>query len=103
MYIDNDNFVNGLIIMPDGWQGTLTATTGYTAWQSLASSGAVFLPAAGGPRDDKNVRDVGAVGGYWSSTPDESGSSAKDMGFTSKFLCMDSDIRQFGMAVRLVR
>ena len=102
VYIDNDKFVNGLIIMPDGWQGTLEETTNFDSWQSLASSGAVFLPAAGVPRLSEEVRSVGAIGGYWSSSSNGL-DSAYDIGFTSDFMYTDSDIRLYGMAVRLVR
>ena len=96
--------VNGLIIMPDGWEGTLTATTDYTTWQSLESSGAVFLPAAGF-RSGTGMNSVGSYGDYWSSSPSESGKgSAHGMSFHSGNVgsYVGGD-RSYGFAVRLVR
>ena len=95
--------VNGLIIMPDGWDGALTPTTDYTTWQSLASSGVVFLPAAG-YRYGTVVSDVGSCGYYWSSTPYEGYEDyAYDMLFFSGSVSTDYDNRYLGDAVRLVR
>ena len=93
--------VNGLIIMPDGWEGTLNETTDYTTWQSLASSGAVFLPAAGF-RGGTNVLNVGSYGDYWSSTPYGS-SYAYSLYFSSGSVYTYNGNRYGGLAVRLVR
>lgn len=95
--------VSGLIIMPDGWEGTLTATTDYTTWQSLESSGAVFLPAAG-YRVGSGVSYVGSYGFYWSSTPfKDIVDYACDMYFYSGYVGTLDDFWGYGGAVRLVR
>ena len=111
--------VCGLLIFPDGYKGATSgdgiATLNVTAaaypdnsipdvtWTSMETSGAVFLPAAG-YRYLSYVFDVGSDGYYWSSTPYEyQGGLAYDMYFYSNNVYTDSNLREFGSAVRVVR
>ncbi|MCQ2156005.1 MAG: hypothetical protein MJY57_02230, partial [Bacteroidales bacterium] len=60
------NGVNGYVIAPDGFEGTLADS--YADDAALAAAGnLVFLPAAGG-RGGSRVDYVGFYGYYWSST-----------------------------------
>ena len=73
------NNVNGLILLPDGWETPSSVKFTYDPgnystnvysqdeWTVMESYGAVFLPAAGN-RDGANVRNVGTYGLYWSSS-----------------------------------
>ena len=76
------NGVSGIIILPDGWDGsvhggfsyknsdashnTYTDTTTPT-WSQMEAAGCAFLPAAG-YRYYANVDQVGSAGYYWTST-----------------------------------
>ncbi len=57
------NEVNGYVIAPDNYVGTLAAS--YADDAALAADNLLFLPAAGNRRSS-NVYDVG-IGDYWSS------------------------------------
>ena len=124
------NGVNGTILLPDNWTlpsgASFTASTTqgladdqgiyyynesdnnfshntYTAaqWKTMEDNGAVFLPAAG-YRDGTDVYDVGAYGGYWSSTP-RGEYDAFFLGFSSFDLFPQYNGRSDGRSVRLVR
>ena len=58
------NGVNGYVIAPDGFAGTLADS--YTDDAALAADNLVFLPAAGA-RQGSGVAEQGSVGNYWSS------------------------------------
>ena len=71
--------VNGLVLLPDLWDGSYTfansntKNAGYAEiadadWSTLESRGAVFLPAAGNRQDGIDVSAVGSHGYYWSCT-----------------------------------
>lgn len=72
--------VNGLVILPDGWQRPADipfrwdaenySTNAYTLdqWGEMEAGGAVFLPAAGNRREGV-VSGEGREGYYWSTTP----------------------------------
>ena len=128
------NGVNGIILLPDNW--TLPAGAVFTAsttqglekfdyhyqnrngnpfthntytkkqWTVMESSGAVFLPAAGGRNDHysiNRVTDVDSIGCYWSATIDDY--RACYFGFNSTFLssyCIDNP-NSWGLSVRLVK
>ena len=112
----NINGVGGLIILPDSW--TLPSGCSFTSgfatsnyntypdwthnsytlaqWAQMEAAGAVFLPAAGN-RYGSNVRNVGASGSYWSSTPNY------EMSFNSLNLDATSNHYHYhGFSVRLV-
>ena len=73
------NNVNGLILLPDGWETPSSVKFTYDPgnystnvysldeWAVMESYGAVFLPAAG-YRDGTGVGRVGSDGYYWSSS-----------------------------------
>lgn len=71
------NGQTGIVLLPDNWPGGFSFWMGtddfttniYTAsqWAACESTGAVFLPCAGYCASE--VRDVGKLGRYWSSTP----------------------------------
>ncbi len=95
-----DLSVSGLVILPDG--STVTASE-VTTKDLVASSGAVFLPAAGS-RDDTGVYNVGSGFYYWSSTPHKTlDGDAYYVLFDEDFVFTDCDYRGRGCAVRLVR
>ncbi len=92
--------VPGLVILPDG--STVAAST-VTTTALVASSGAVFLPAAG-YRDGTVVRGAGSDGFYWSGTPREDNEgSAYSMNFFPSGAHVNYDDRRYGSSVRLVR
>ena len=92
------NGVNGYVIAPDGFTGTLAES--YTDDAALATDNLVFLPAAGicvlGPVDGQ-----GNNGYYWSSTFD-AGENANNLFFNSGELYVYSEKRMLGHSVRLV-
>lgn len=113
-------YANGIILLPDGWtcpQGAVfqAGTAGeqsvqayagcqvltLTAWQTLAQSGAVFLPASG-RRDGLDTDDVQSFGEYWSATQDGA-DSASYLLFHSGSTYTANDRRRLARAVRLVR
>ena len=109
--------VNGMILFPDGVDiestevttaGTVNAISEYATkcttaqWAALAAKGCVFLPAAG-IRRPALVQQAGSRGGYWSSSPKET-YSANYVLFSSSGLGLEnSDNRNVGHSVRLVR
>ena len=96
--------VKGLVILPDDTENPSTVMSGITSTSHLASSGAVFLPAAG-DRFESDVNDAGSLGYYWSGTPDEGydDNSAYRMYFDSSDVDVLIDARYNGYSVRLVR
>ena len=114
------NGVNGLILLPDNWTcpSGVTFKSGFhnnnggeyyaeyqtfssSEWTKLESSGAVFLPAAGG-RYGFYVLYVQDYGYYWSATEDTS-NYADYFGFYSGAADMVRDNRDIRRSVRLVQ
>ena len=112
--------VQGLILLPDGWslpvglsfnsgvandygEEYYKTINNYSAeeWQTMESSGAVFLPAAGN-RFRTFVNVVGYFGGYWSSTAYDA-DHARDLYFRSDGVSWYGYNRHYGFSVRLVR
>ena len=118
------NGVIGIVLLPDDW--TLPSGCGFTpgmtsasswddwslvastniydgdAWSAMEKAGAVFLPAAG-YRYGTGVYRVGSYGGYWSSTPIDTG-LAYNLNFYSDGLDPQyNGTRDYGLSVRLVR
>lgn len=113
---------NGLIILPDNWDGSVHAsfTYGYSVWSNVYSStstptwaqmeaaGAVFLPAAGcrNAMAATTVNNAGSVGYYWSSSPNSTtGGKADFLIFSinsSEYLNFKDSFRKSGFSVRLV-
>ena len=105
--------VNGLVLLPDNWEGTYafansnTSNAAFAAisdgdWTTLEAEGAVFLPAAG-YRNGTSVGDVGSNGNYWSSTAYDA-SGAYDVNFNSGYVDTYRSYRRgIGRSVRLVR
>ena len=110
------NGVNGVIVLPDDWNAsyymlnnTNSTSAGFASntitlddWEGiLETNGVVFLPVAGA-RDGTSVFDVGTLGHYWSSTPNDSG-DAGYLYFYSNFLYLKYDrLPRNGHSVRLV-
>lgn len=114
------NGVNGLILLPDGWNSPadIVFKNGFhsesgsryyadyqiftnSQWSALEKAGAVFLPASGG-RYASSVYDVRYFGGYWSATEDKNG-YARYLYFDSSTAEMYSNNRGYGRSVRLVK
>lgn len=110
--------VNGLVLMPDNWEGTYVFANSNTYdaafaeisngdWTTLEAEGAVFLPAAG-QREETSVRGVGSNGKYWSSTARNDLSNAKGtwsyfVGFGTGDVSSSVIEHRFeGLSVRLV-
>ena len=107
--------INGLVLLPDEWNGTYTFANSNTSgaafaeisdavWATLEAEGAVFLPAVGyrGGPSGTDVYYVGSVGLYWSSTACGT-TNAYYSGVHSDDVYLESDIfRSYGFSVRLV-
>ena len=108
------NGVNGLILLPDNWtlptgvtftygeDGWSQNTYSTSEWSKMEANGAVFLPAAG-YRDGTDVRNVGAGGGYWSSSYDDDDYAYNVSFYDYDVLADDYDYRYFGFSVRVVQ
>lgn len=116
----NTEYVNGLILLPDGWtcHEGITFKSGYadeygiqkyadyqiftlSQWQVLEKAGATFFPASG-DRYGLRVGDVQNSGGYWSATPNVS-YDAHTLVFVSSEAYMGYGIYFLGQSVRLVQ
>lgn len=114
------NNVHGLILLPDeftdpevqGDKGNAAfvpcPTTNWNAniysaenWEAMQDAGAVFLPAAG-MREKDQVKNVGAYGYYWSSSPNVLGYNALLIKFLSDYVGLDDVNRFEGCSVRVV-
>ena len=107
------NNVNGLILLPDGWETPSSVKFTYDPgnystnvysldeWAVMESYGAVFLPAAG-YRRGTDVGDVGSYGYYWSSSADGY-DYAYYLFFVSYGVYTGSGYRYDGLSVRLVQ
>ena len=107
------NNVNGLILLPDGWETPSSVKFTYDPgnystnvysldeWAVMESYGAVFLPAAG-YRRGTDVGDVGSYGYYWSSSADGY-DYAYYLFFCSYGVYTGSGYRYDGLSVRLVQ
>ena len=107
------NGVNGLILLPDGWETPSSVKFTYDPgnystnvysqdeWAVMQSYGAVFLPAAG-YRRGTDVDDVGSYGYYWSSSAGDD-SYANYLYFLSYGVYTGSGYRYDGLSVRLVQ
>ena len=108
------NNVNGLILLPDGWETPSSVKFTYDPgnystnvysqdeWAVMQSYGAVFLPAAGG-RFGAVVDGVGSYGRYWSSSAGGDYGYANYLYFGSSGVYTGSSGRGNGPSVRLVR
>ena len=108
------NNVNGLILLPDGWETPSSVKFTYDPgnystnvysqdeWAVMQSYGAVFLPAAG-LRDGTSVFDVGTLGRYWSpSYYDDNFAYIVD--FLDFYVSASNyDHRNYGFSVRVVQ
>lgn len=104
--------VNGLILLPDNWNGTYSFTNpnsssatfetiSNSSWTTLENEGAVFLPMAGGR---ENATVTMTSGYYWSSTA-YNADQAYSLYFNSSSLSTPGSHytnRYVGCAVRLV-
>jgi len=100
--LDDTTTVYGVLIVPDNYTGTLSDSTSWSDWQTMASAGVVFLPAAG-YRDGSGVFSLGSGGYYWSSTAVDT-NNASNMDFNSLFGVTPETTSLFynGQSVRLV-
>ena len=119
--LGNVNGVNGLIIVPDGWDDSVHGGFTYGAnawsnvysdattptWSQMKSAGCVFLPAAG-VRNGVSVSYAGDLGRYWSSTlPTDNPMGPRCSSFGLSLILPGNQVwyfdRNFGASVRLVR
>jgi len=106
---------NGLVILPDNWSNSTytlnNANSGSTsfsdnvisssAWSTLETAGAVFLPAAGS-RAGTSVSGTGTSGYYWSSSC-QNPTYAYLLSFNENSLSpYQGDFRYYGQSVRVV-
>lgn len=63
----NVNGVNGLVIAPDDFAGTIEDSYTASTWATAEQNGLVFLPIAG-YRYGTNINNTDTYGYYWSST-----------------------------------
>ena len=114
----NVNGVNGLILLPDGWDGSVHggfyygnsawsnrySTTSTPTWSQMEAAGCAFLPAAG-ERYGASVNLVGADGGYWSSTayPSFVDWACRVFFMSGRLDAGHTNFRNIAQAVRLVR
>lgn len=108
------NNVNGLILLPDGWETPSSVKftydpSGYSInvysldeWAVMESYGAVFLPAAG-DRLGTDVYDVGSRSFYWSSSASYVNGDAYCLYFYSDYENTNYSSHDVGQSVRLVR
>ncbi len=116
------NGVNGMIILPDNWDGSVHANFKYgksawlndyteassPKWSEMEAAGCVFLPAAGGRSYDDKVSAVGGNGYYWSSTGYSDDIDDEIVGsyylyFNEYFVFADGGTNRYeGYSVRLV-
>ena len=107
------NNVNGLILLPDGWETPssvkftydpgIYSTNVYSLdeWAVMESYGAVFLPAAG-YRHGTNIPDIDSFGFYWSSSA-HGYYFAYCLHFDSNSVSWTNSNRGCGRSVRLVQ
>lgn len=98
------NNVHGLMVMPDGWGGTLVYEINNSTWNTLESAGAVFFPSAG-YRAGTTITNSGTNGYYWSSgvASDKNGSGIFIKAGNDTGVIPNSSIpRSHGASVRLV-
>lgn len=119
--LTNGGYVNGLVLLPDGWvcpegltfrsgvadSSTLKAyadfqTLSIAKWDSLAAAGAVFLPASG-YRDGFSLDEVGLTGLYWTATQATNSEQAVSKGFGANRLTAGGTMnRSRGLLLRPV-
>lgn len=93
------NGVNGIVLAPDGFSGTLSGS--YANDAALAADNLVFLPAAG-RRMNLELSNVGDTGYYWSSSAYD-GENAYFVHFINSDLCPEFTARRYrGYCIRLV-
>ena len=108
------NGVNGVILLPDNWDGSVCSGFTYgestysnsfsesttPKWSDMEDAGCVFLPAAG-YRNGTSVYSVGSSGHYWSSTYNAS-YSAYFLNFDGgRVYPQNRSSRNYGFSVRL--
>ena len=110
------NDINGIIILPDGWNTSTYSlnntndskascssnTISAVQWLTLENAGAVFLPT-GGSRKGTTVNQDGSLGCYWTSSTDESVNNSYSISFNTNNIYMNEiNEKYFGRSVRLV-
>ncbi len=115
--LNNTEYVNGLILLPDEWACPTSVTfksgnaESYATcqrftlaqWVQLEAAGAVFLPASGARYGTRvNPSEVQSIGCYWSATPNDN-----DKAGYSYFAATGTGSNHFnryaGISVRLVQ
>lgn len=109
------NSVNGVILLPDGWNSSTYILNGTnnggvdfssntitaSQWVTLEIAGAIFLPASG-RRDGSSFNYGGASGYYWSASYKTSG-DAYDVSINNGLYTYNYNRRNYGFSVRLVQ
>ena len=96
------NNVPGLLLLPDDWDLTgfsFQASYSDAEWAGMEADGAVFLPAAG-TRNGTSVNPYPST--YWTNDPNGT-YSAHALYMLPNTVYLNSDVRERGCAVRLVR
>ena len=110
--------VNGLVLVPDLWDGSDYEFKGADnwrtpfadniitdeQWEALEKAGVVFLPAGGYDvegEDEEGVSHAGEHGTYWTSSP--MGDGSMHFVFFDQELFIDELEREFKCSIRLVR
>lgn len=98
----NVNGVNGLVIAPDIFSGTIADSYTSSTWAIAEQDGLVFLPISGN-RYGNDILDEETYGYYWSGT------STSQWAQNASIVCISSDrfgvstyYRRYGCCVRLV-
>lgn len=111
------NNVNGLLIFPDNYSGTMsgtgiaavnTASASFPSssiptaiWSEMEEDGVVFLPNAGS-RTNSNILNAGSRAEYWSSTASDEGNAYNLLCYVSDILSHQQSGRRSGRHIRLV-
>ncbi len=118
--LSETDYANGLVLLPDDWEAPadITFKHGFASsnstqayadwqtftlaqWQTLETTGAVFLPAAG-YRNGADVSNTQLLTRYWAAT-DYNSEAAYGLNFASNEAKMNEYNRYYGHAVRLVQ
>ena len=109
------NGVNGVILLPDNWDGSVCSGFTYgestysnsfsesttPKWSDMEDAGCVFLPAAGYRRLGTSVNNVGSYGYYWSSTYNGSNDAYYLLFYSGIVNPQYYNYRYYGFSVRL--
>lgn len=100
----NVNGVNGLVIAPDDFSGTIEDTYNASTWAETENDGLVFLPISG-YRYQNYVSGLTSYGYYWSSTTSSRYNASASEVYINQNGCgvsTSGQLRRYACCVRLV-